>query len=246
MAQSLQTRRKAVPGFPRVYFNDSPGDPLNACGAKGARHVSEFKQMHVKLSKTRRAPQVGRCWQARLGLPTTPVESLRHEVEAPRGNGRARLPDRAAGQRAFTIAEVLVAVFVLGIAAMSLYAGFASGFMLVDSSRQELRATQILTQKAEALRLCSWSSLTNFPITFTELYDPTTTNNGGTVYVGSISTNIPTVIPVTSGYRSNMCMATINLYWTNYNSTQRIVHSRTSQTLVARYGIQNYIWGTTP
>jgi prepilin-type N-terminal cleavage/methylation domain-containing protein len=146
-------------------------------------------------------------------------------------------------QRAFTIAEVLVAVFILGIACISLYGGFATGFMVIDSTRQELRATQILTQKAEALRLCSWSSLTTFPITFTELYDPTSTNSGGVVYTGTVTTTVASVIPNSASYQSNMCVATIDLYWTNYNGTRKIVHNRTSQTLIARYGIQNYIWG---
>jgi len=145
-------------------------------------------------------------------------------------------------QRAFTIAEVLVAVFILGIACISLYGGFATGFMVIDSTRQELRATQILTQKAEALRLCSWSSLNNFPLSFSESYDPTGTN-GGILYVGTVTTDVATVIPNSAAYQSNMCVATINLYWTNYNGTRKIVHNRTSQTLIARYGIQNYIWG---
>jgi len=149
----------------------------------------------------------------------------------------------SARQRAFTIAEVLVAVFILGIACISLYAGFAIGFMLVDSTRQELRATQILTQKAEALRLCSWSSLTNFPLTFSESYDPTSTNNGGILYVGTVTTDAASVIPNSASYQSNMCVATISLYWTNYNGTRKFVHNRTSQTMIARYGIQNYIWG---
>jgi Tfp pilus assembly protein PilV len=144
--------------------------------------------------------------------------------------------------RAFTIAEVLVAVFILGIACISLYAGFATGFMLVDSTRQELRASQILTQKAESLRLCSWSSLTNFPLSFSESYDPTSTN-GGILYVGTVTTNVASIIPNSAAYQSNTCVATINLYWTNNNGTRKIVHSRTSQTLIARYGIQNYIWG---
>src|SRR5690242_9347230 len=113
-------------------------------------------------------------------------------------------------ERAFTIAEVLVAVFILGIACISLYGGFATGFLLVDSTRQEQRATQILTQKADALRLCSWSSLTNFPLSFTETYDPTSTN-GGILYVGSVTTGAASVIPNTAGYQSNMCVATINL-----------------------------------
>lgn len=151
--------------------------------------------------------------------------------------------DSSHGQRAFTIAEVLVAVFILGISCMALYAGFATGFMVVDSTRQELRATQILTQKAEALRLCSWSSLSGFPINFTELYDPTSTNNGGVVYSGTVTTSAATVIPNSATYQPNMCVATINLYWTNYNGTRKVVHGRTSQTLIARYGIQNYTWG---
>jgi prepilin-type N-terminal cleavage/methylation domain-containing protein len=145
-------------------------------------------------------------------------------------------------QRAFTIVEVVVAVFILGIACISLYAGFATGFLLVDSTRQELRATQILTQKAEALRLCTWSSLTNFPLSFSESYDPTSPN-AGVLYVGTVTTDAATAIPNSSAYRSNMCTATINLYWTNYSGTRKIVHNRASQTLIARYGIQNYIWG---
>jgi prepilin-type N-terminal cleavage/methylation domain-containing protein len=147
-------------------------------------------------------------------------------------------------ERAFTLAEVMVAVLVLAVAAISLYSGFATGFMIVDSTRQELRATQILTQKSEAIRLCSWSSLTNCPISFTEVYDPTSPNgSSGTRYVGTISTNDPSVIPNSMSYRSNMCLATITLFWTNYNGSQRLIHSRTAQTLIARYGIQNYIWG---
>lgn len=116
--------------------------------------------------------------------------------------------------------------------------------MLVDSTRQELRATQILTQKSEALRLCSWSALTNCPVSFTELYDPNSPNGSvGIRYVGTISTNDPGVIPNSMSYRSNMCLATISLYWTNFNGTRKVIHGRTSQTLIARYGIQNYIWG---
>src|ERR1041384_4827282 len=97
------------------------------------------------------------------------------------------------GKRAFTLAEVMVAVCILGISSIALYGGLATGFMLVDSTRCELRATQILTQKAEAIRLCSWSSLGSFPVSFKETYDPTSANSG-TLYVGTISTN--TTVPI--------------------------------------------------
>ena len=159
---------------------------------------------------------------------------------------------RAGDSMAFTLVEVMVAVFILGVAMLSLYAGFASGFMLVNSAREELRASQILTQKAEAIRLCTWSSLTNCPISFSETYDlasgPGAGNNvaGGTLFVGTVTTNAASSIPDTCAYKSNMCMATVTLYWTNTYGKQTVVHTRTLKTLVARYGIQNYIWGTTP
>ena len=154
------------------------------------------------------------------------------------------------GVEAFSLAEIMVTVFLLAVATLSLYAGFATGYMLVDSTRNELRATQILTQKAEALRLCSWSSLTNFPISFVEQYD--STNNGistvaaGTIFVGTVSTNTPSAIPDTCAYKANMCAATITLFWTNVYGKQVVVHSRSLQTMMSRYGIQNYIWGAAP
>jgi prepilin-type N-terminal cleavage/methylation domain-containing protein len=149
-------------------------------------------------------------------------------------------------QRAFTLAEIMVTVFVLGVVCLSLFAGFSTGFMMVDSARQDLRASQILTQKAEAIRLCTWSSLSNCPISFIERYDPSSTNSAGTVYSGTVTTSTPTIIPNTASYRTNMLLVTISLSWTNYSAHQSAAHSRTAQTLVARYGMQNYIWGTTP
>jgi len=146
--------------------------------------------------------------------------------------------------------EVIVAVFILTIMAVSLYAGFSTGFMLIDSAREDLRATQILMQKAEAIRLCTWSSLSNCPLSFVERYDPTGitngTGSGGTIFSGVVSTNVATPIPTSAGYKTNMCLATITLNWTNYYGKQAVAHSRQLQTLVSQYGIQNYIWGKTP
>lgn len=149
-------------------------------------------------------------------------------------------------QRAFTIAEVIVAVFIVTTMALSLYAGFSTGFMIVDSARQDLRATQILLQKVEAIRLCTWSSLANCPVSFVESYDPSSSGNSGTVYTGTLTTNVATSIRNTAAYKTNMCLVNLTVYWTNYTGQQSSVHSRSMQTLVARYGLQNYIWGTGP
>jgi|SRR3954470_5850339 Tfp pilus assembly protein PilV len=154
--------------------------------------------------------------------------------------------NRPSRESAFTLAEVIVSVFVLTTMAVALYGGFSTGFMIIDAARQDLRATQIMMQKAEAIRLCPWSSLTNCPITFSERYDPIGSANGvagGTLYSGVVTTNIATPIPDTAAYKSNMTMVTISLFWTNNYGQRAIVHSRSSQTLVARYGLQNYMWG---
>ena len=56
---------------------------------------------------------------------------------------------------AFTLAEVVIAVGVLGVSIISLYAGISSGFALTRSSRENLRATQIMVEQMEAIRLYS-------------------------------------------------------------------------------------------
>lgn len=114
---------------------------------------------------------------------------------------------------------------------------------MLQTTREDLRATQILMQKIEAVRLCTWTELTNF--TFQESYDPLSGTNlaAGAVYFGNVAIGPATSIPSTVSYAPNMCLVTVNLNWTNYNRSQAIPHSRQMQTQVARYGLQNYIWG---
>src|SRR5436189_5682000 len=61
----------------------------------------------------------------------------------------------------FTLAEVMVAVLIVSIAVVSLYTGVSSGFALVKLAREDLRATQIMLQKMETLRLYKWSNFTD-------------------------------------------------------------------------------------
>jgi prepilin-type N-terminal cleavage/methylation domain-containing protein len=144
-------------------------------------------------------------------------------------------------ERAYTLTEVVVAVFVLAIMATAFYGGLGSGFSITQGSREDLRATQILMQKLEAIRLCTWSELTD--CTFQESYDPISTNSQGVVFTGTISTNAASDIPDSVSYKSNMRLVTVSLFWTNYNGSRPIVHSRQMQTQVARYGLQQYLWG---
>ena len=150
-------------------------------------------------------------------------------------------PSRNGREAAFTVADVAVAGFVLGTIGSGFCLAISSGFSMLQNTREDLRATQILMQKIEAVRLCTWSELSNF--SFQESYDPLSGTNAGAVYLGSVSVGPATAIPNATSYAPNMCLVTINLNWTNYYRGTPIQHSRQMQTQVARYGLQNYVWG---
>ena len=169
-------------------------------------------------------------------LVSKPVPSSFEPSETTRRQRRA--------QAAFTLAEVVVAVLVLTTISTAYYAGLSYGFGVMQTSREDLRATQILMQKAEAIRLCTWSQLPG-TMSFKERYDPlgTTNNTAGTVYSGTVSTNASSAIPGSASYKNNMRLVTVTVYWTNYSHKTPVVHSRQMQTQAARYGMQNYVWG---
>ena len=145
---------------------------------------------------------------------------------------------------AYTLAEVLMAVVILTVVSTAFYSGLSSGFSVIQTSREDVRATQILTQKLEALRLCRWDQLTNLSnFSFCENYDPLSTNASGTVFYGTVVTNAATAISDSSSYKPNMRLVRITLCWTNYNGSTAISHQREMDSYVALYGLQNYIWG---
>jgi len=147
-------------------------------------------------------------------------------------------------ERGYTFAEVLVAAGILGFVATTLYGAFSAGYCLIQSTRENLRATQIMMQKMESIRLFTWSQVCDTnrylkPL-FTEAYDPLGTTNkcGGAKYTGYMSAAVPAAGDLPETYRTNMRTVTVTLYWTNYLGAKPIVHSRTMQTRVARNGMQ--------
>lgn len=168
---------------------------------------------------------------------------MRIELKSKRRSvARASVPETG-----YTFVEVLVAFAILGFVGVSLYGAFAAGFCVIQSTRENLRATQIMMQKMEAVRLFTWSQITNTTTylvpSFSEPYDPLSGPlNSGVRYSGHVTASGYTG-DLPDAYRDNMRTITVTVCWTNYNGTQPIVHLREMQTRVARYGMQNYIWG---
>ena len=149
------------------------------------------------------------------------------------------------GAQAFTLIEVLVSVALLAIMMAAIYPAFVIGFASVKTTREDERATQILTQKLEAVRLLTYAQLTNNlnNLTFTEYYNPAglSNNTQGATYVGTVSISAATIL-TTETYKSLMSIVTMTVTWTNSVAKASIPHSRTMQTLSAYNGLQNYVW----
>jgi prepilin-type N-terminal cleavage/methylation domain-containing protein len=138
-----------------------------------------------------------------------------------------------------TLVEVVFALAIIGLVVLAVYGAITSGMTSLRMARENLRATQILVEKTEALRLYNWDQLnTNFlPTKFIVPYDTTAVStNSGVLYFGSITlVNNP---DVGTSYSSNLRQVTIRLNWT----TGRIQRSREISTYVCRTGIQNYVY----
>lgn len=141
-------------------------------------------------------------------------------------------------QRAFSLVEIMVAIAVIGISFVSLYAGITSGVQVIQLSRENLRATQILVEKMETLRIKTWEQITNgvdVPRTFTDDFYPLGTGSKGISYYGTLAV---TPIELWTNYDDDMRMVTVSLRWTNAN----VPRLRIMRTYIARNGMQNYVF----
>jgi prepilin-type N-terminal cleavage/methylation domain-containing protein len=143
-------------------------------------------------------------------------------------------------QSAFTLAEVMVGISIMSFLFLTLYLGFTQGFGVVQGSRENLRATQILQQQAEVIRLYTWEQIDPaagwIPPTTTWTFDPLGgTGDQGITYTSTVSV---TNAPMTESYAADNKLVTFALTWKSGN----IQRQRQISTLVSKYGLHNYIY----
>ncbi|MEK7675594.1 MAG: prepilin-type N-terminal cleavage/methylation domain-containing protein [Verrucomicrobiota bacterium] len=141
---------------------------------------------------------------------------------------------------AFSIIEILVAMSIVGVMFVALYSGFSAGFAVVQLSRENLRATQILQEKMETIRLYTWDQINTpgfIPTRFTDTFYPSVTNqtDTGLIYTGTVSL---ATAPITESYSNDLKLITIKVEW----SSVGVLRKREMRTLVSHYGLQNYIY----
>ncbi len=140
---------------------------------------------------------------------------------------------------AFTLVEVLVAMAIFGMSAVSFYAGISWGFAVVQVARENLRSTQILAEKMDTLRLYTFEQVTsnNFvpPSFIVSYFGPT--NGGGLLYTGAVTITAFN-LPNPPAYSNDLRVVSVALSWTSGG----VPRARSMSTLVARNGLQTYIY----
>jgi len=146
--------------------------------------------------------------------------------------------DRRLRSAAFSLIEAMVAVALVGVVFVSLYTGISNGFAFAKVTRENLRATQILQEKMETVRLYTWDQLNTpgfVPTNFFESFYTSGTNGVGMTYTGRVSI---ASAPMSETYSNDLKMVTINLSW----KSGRVVRNRQMQTFTAKHGLQSYIY----
>src|SRR5437870_7528838 len=146
----------------------------------------------------------------------------------------------ASCQSAYTLPEVMVGVSIMAVMFVTLYLGFTQGFGVVQGSRENLRATQILQQQAEIIRLYTSEQIDPAsgwipPTTTWTFYPLGGTGNQGITYTGTVSV---ANAPMTESYAADNKLVTFALAWKSGN----VQRQRQISTLVSKYGLHNYIY----
>ena len=139
-----------------------------------------------------------------------------------------------------TLVDVIMSVAIIAIMCTGLVGALTYGFFTMGMARENQRATQVLLETVETIRLYNWDQVNSngfIPSTFTGVYDPQApTGQQGITYYGRINTATANV--GSSNVNSRLRLMTVTLNWTN----RGIAHSRTNCTLIGQDGIQLYVY----
>jgi prepilin-type N-terminal cleavage/methylation domain-containing protein len=145
--------------------------------------------------------------------------------------------------RGMTLIEVVMATGIIAITGAGVISSIDYGLCIMRMARENQRATQVLLEKLEAIRLYNWSQVTNngfVPGSFTAPYDPTAAVAAqGTTYYGTMSVTLPAFNGTTPNYSGSIRQFNVSVTWTNNGG---LSHTRSLSTYVAQNGVQNYVY----
>ena len=135
-------------------------------------------------------------------------------------------------RRGFSFVDAVVAAAILGLTSATVFFGISTIVSGIQFDREQDRATQIMVEKLDAIRLYAWQDLTttimptNFQASFCTDCELDLTYNGTVEIEDS---------PGSEGYSSRLKKVTVTLDWQSGTGTnQAQLH-----TLVSEYGTQS-------
>jgi type II secretory pathway pseudopilin PulG len=171
--------------------------------------------------------------------PETVVLTIRNKMR-PAPKTPATLRKRANRSLAFSLVEVLVSVAVLGTTVVTFYVGISSGFSVVQLFRENLRATQVLAEKMETIRLYTYDQISSngfIPSSFVAPMIVGSTNATSITFTGAVQV-LAFNLPNMPSYSNDLVVLKVDVNWVSGG----IYRTRSMQTLVAKNGLQTYIY----
>lgn len=153
-------------------------------------------------------------------------------------------PKRFRADSAFSMAETIVAVAAFAIMFASFFGGLSLSISMVQSARETVRATQIMSEQMDTLRLKRWDQIDTLNnTTYYPSFNPISSNvpnsgAAGLTYTAQVSViNGSAFITNGESYQTNVKQVTIQLTWKSRN----LLRKTEMTTFVSQYGLQTYI-----
>ena len=147
-------------------------------------------------------------------------------------------------KKAFFLLEATIGMALLGLVFMALYTGLVTTTFSVQLSRENLRATQLMAEKLDTIRLYGWKKIVDDPyyierIADVPVYsdDPSTAQNDATPRMFQQEILVDPA-PIAEPYAVDLRMITVKLTW----QTGKMNRTRTMSTLVSKYGLFKYVY----
>lgn len=150
---------------------------------------------------------------------------------------------RQRSQAGFTIAEVLMATFVMAFAITSSIVVMQHGFRYLDTARKTTLAAQIMQSEMERIRMLSWGRISALPpseeIDFDDIFPANTTAEQEVL--DRIERTFVATRTVTSlaEYDNQIRQINVTITW---NGLDGISHTRTSSTQYCQDGLYAYYY----
>ncbi len=139
-----------------------------------------------------------------------------------------------------SLIEVVMAVCVVGLVSAGLMGSISCGFTMLSRTRENQRATQVMLEKVETLRLYSWSQINSngfVPAKFQVFVNPL--NSGEKSAPVMTGTMVVEKFPFATSYADSLRQVRMTLEWRGAGNMKR---TRSLTTFIAKDGMQNYVY----